>query len=190
MLVFTTVQYIAQLDFEYFETYSFNRGPLEARRQELLALEENETNAVLWRELSLKRVALEKQMREKWPRRSAHILNDLNRNLNQNFNLNLNPTAVRTGVFEKNSPQSVQLASILMTEVKNIPAVKGKPEYKDAIIFYNEKKQVISYLEICLECKDMCIEENRRIDADETTYQKCHDFIFDTICHHPTLGLL
>ena len=59
---------------------------------------------------------------------------------------------------------------ILQTEVKNIPGWMCAPVYRDALVFYDKDKKIISCLNVCLSCEYMQLYKNIYINADEKVY--------------------
>lgn len=89
----------------------------------------------------------------------------------------LNNSSQRISSFQRNDADALTLISILEIDIVNLPLWLCAPIYRDAIIFYNEKKEIISALNICFECCYMETDKHINIDADETTYELLKSFL-------------
>ncbi|WP_293312419.1 hypothetical protein [Pedobacter sp. UBA5917] len=83
----------------------------------------------------------------------------------------LNDSSQKISSFHCNDTDAFTLIGILEIDVENLPSWLCAPIYRDAIIFYNAKREMISALNICFECCYMETDKRININADEKTYE-------------------
>jgi hypothetical protein len=89
----------------------------------------------------------------------------------------LNNSSQKISSFHRNDADAFILISILETDIVNLPSWLCAPIYRDAIIFYNKKREIISALNICFECCYMETDKHINIDADERNYELLKSFL-------------
>lgn len=167
----SSINYISQLDFDYMETHSFQRGAEFERidklnRQELEILkvrkqrQNNLTSAEKIRLLELQALLECTQF----------IVND---------KAQFHPSSTKTHRFKSSEPQAQQLKDILRTAIKEIPYWMCAPIYRDAIIFYDSQHRLLSTLNICLSCEYMATKMFRHINADAETYRLLKQYFIE-----------
>lgn len=161
----SSIEYINELKFDYFETYSFQRGTEFEFLQEKLETEfevlENRFNLLTNEELERFNEL------EKLVNFTQYILDS-----NHKFHY----SAVKKNTFDVKSVQAEELIIILQTTINEISDWMCAPMYRDAIIFYNKEHKIVSSLNICLSCEWIEIYHGNQILADVKTYEKLRHF--------------
>lgn len=88
----------------------------------------------------------------------------------------LNLSSKKISSFQCND-DVLTLVRILKIDIVNLPSWMCLPIYRDAIIFYNKKREIVSALNICFECLYMETEKQININADERTYELLKSFL-------------
>lgn len=83
----------------------------------------------------------------------------------------LNLSSMKISSFQCNDADVLTLVHILEIDVVNLPSWMCVPIYRDAIVFYDKKKEMVSALNICFECSYMETDKQININADERTYE-------------------
>jgi hypothetical protein len=83
----------------------------------------------------------------------------------------LNLSSKKISSFQCNDADVLTLVRILEIDIVNLPSWMCMPIYRDAIIFYNKRKEMVSALNICFECLYMETDKQININADERTYE-------------------
>lgn len=91
----------------------------------------------------------------------------------------LEPTAQKLNTFSHNHPRTLQLLSILQTPAHNIPYWMCAPFYRDAIVFYDQHKNIVSTLNICLSCETMQTDPIVMIEADEKAHKLLKEYFIE-----------
>lgn len=166
----TSIDFINNLTFDYVETYSFQRGQAFEENKKLIQVEydrlkrrkekfDNLSNAEEDRFFTLHGLLGYTQ----------YLINDKGQ---------FHPSSKRTNVFSKNDPNIDRIKNILLTPINDIPRFMCAPEYRDALVFYDSDKTIVSTLNICLSCNHMHTMFNH-IDADFETYDLLKRFFID-----------
>lgn len=166
----TSIDFINNLTFDYVETYSFQRGQAFEENKKLIQVEydrlkrrkekfDNLSNAEEDRFFTLHGLLGYTQ----------YLINDKGQ---------FHPSSKRTNVFSKNDPNIDRIKNILLTPINDIPRFMCAPEYRDALVFYDSDKTIVSTLNICLSCNYMETMFNH-IDADFETYDLLKRFFID-----------
>lgn len=125
----TSADYINSFDFEYCRTYSFQRTEAPMTSKELDEVRTQEQNRIPG-----------KQIQSPYLER---IL-DTEGNLNQ--------TAVMIREIDKSDGAYTTLSDYLKTEIEEEILFLCAPIYRDAILFYNAKHDLVEGINICFEC--------------------------------------
>lgn len=166
----TSIDFINNLTFDYVETYSFQRGQAFEENKKLIQVEydrlkrrkekfDNLSNAEEDRFFTLHGLLGYTQ----------YLINDKGQ---------FHPSSKRTNVFSNNDPNIDRIKNILLTPINDIPRFMCAPEYRDALVFYDSDKTIVSTLNICLSCNYMETMFNH-IDADFETYDLLKRFFID-----------
>jgi hypothetical protein len=91
----------------------------------------------------------------------------------------LHPSSKKINTFQKSDVMVEKFASILRTEVKDVPMFLCAPIYRDAVVFYGHSGQRISVLNVCLSCQYMETAMFYHITADYETYNLLERFFMD-----------
>lgn len=167
----TTIEFISNLTFDYVETYSFQRGIdfeenanlIKPEYESLKVRKENKNNLTSVEE---KRFLVLQNLFGF----TQYIINEKGI---------FHPSGKKTNRFQFTDPLVRRLISILKIEIKNIPQWMCAPTYRDALAFYNNKEQIISTLNICLDCQYMETKMHNHINADIETYDLLKLFFID-----------
>ncbi|WP_431293080.1 hypothetical protein [Pedobacter sp. P26] len=89
----------------------------------------------------------------------------------------INPSSRKISSFQCADAEGITLIRILEIDVANMPAWMCAPIYRDAIVFYNKDREVVSALNICFECLYMENNMGINIEADESTYDLLKSFL-------------
>jgi hypothetical protein len=163
----SSVDYINGLEFDYIETYSLLRGKEFEESIKLMTAEYN----------SLKKIRYLNASEGKRFTKLEKLLNYTQYLINEESEFH--PSSKKINTFEKNHPIIEKLKTILRTEIKEVPAWMCAPEYRDAIVFYDSKSQIVSCLNVCLSCEYMETKMFNHINADWETYDLLKRFFID-----------
>lgn len=165
----TSSDYINELQFDYIETYSFQRGKefndnLEIHRAEYIRLQNQKKK----QELNLvEEDALLSLMRQY----DTKYLVDASGNFHS--------SCKKTHTFKRTEREAERLITILKTEAIDIPAWMCAPMYRDAVVFYDGNGSIVSTLNICFSCEYMASKAFCEINADVKTYALLKQFFID-----------
>lgn len=167
----SSIDYINNLTFAYVETYSFQRG---AEFEERI-----KTNRPEYEKLKIRK---EKQndltALEEKRFLGLHELYGFTQYLINNKG-QFHPSSTNTHTFKSTDPQIDKLKNILRTEIKDIPAWMCAPIYRDAIVFYDKSKHIVSTLNVCLSCEYMETKVFSHINGDNKTYDLLRQYFID-----------
>lgn len=156
----TSKDYIRELDFDCIESYSFNRfAPLIQIEYDQLS-KQREQGRLL--PLSMKRF---KELENTY--NGSELLIDKTGNFHS--------SSVKMGTFKKDDPEILHLKQILEMDVVEWLAMLCAPFYRDAVVFYNSSGQIVSVLNVCLECKHITT-GNEELRADFEVYDLLKKF--------------
>lgn len=82
------------------------------------------------------------------------------------------PTHEKISTFEKNSNEVKKIVKILQIPFSKQNDWMCEPFYRDAIVFYKQKNEPVSILNICFECEVMQIDKQIFITGDVKIYKK------------------
>ena len=154
----SSTDYINDLEFEFIETYSLQRGEEFEETEKLMDAEYN----------SLKKLRHLNSFDGKRFTKLDELLNFTQHLINERGEFHFSSEKINR--FEKNHPAVNNLKDILRTEIKEVPMLMCAPEYRDAIVFYNQNHQIVSCLNVCLSCNHLETARFNHINADWQTY--------------------
>jgi hypothetical protein len=153
--------FINNLAFEYIETYSFQRGEIFE--------DQKKKNHALFQKLNTRKIkkndltaGQDKQLEELLHLGNTQFLISSNGGFHTSSN--------KINTFQKEDPLTEKLKNILRIESVNIPSWLCAPIYRDAIVFYNKKNEIVATLNICLSCQHMATKTFEEINGDSKTY--------------------
>ncbi|MDJ1501676.1 hypothetical protein [Xanthocytophaga agilis] len=163
--------YIESLDFDYIETYSFQRGEEYEKNQKLF---QTEYDLVKSRKGQGEILTTHDENRFKKLHEllyyKDYLLNDAGQ---------FHPSSKRINFFINGDPVIDKIRLILQTEVVETPRWLCKPEYRDAMVFYDKSGKVISVLNVCLSCEYMATDRFHQIRGDRRTYYLLKKFFIE-----------
>ncbi len=145
-----TAEYINSIVFDYVETWSFNRGT-----------EQQQVNAEYEQARSIK---------DTEERQAAYRALDLRYFLLINKAGQLHPFAKKINTFKSGHPFAERLKQILQTAIEQNFNFLCEPVYRDALVFYDHNKKVVSIFNICFSCMHMYAAPHNELKADYKTY--------------------
>jgi hypothetical protein len=159
------------LTFDYVETYSFQRGAEFEENRKLSQIE--------YDRLKIKKEKLDNLSTDEEERFvnlngllefTQYLINDKGQ---------FHPSSKRTNTFSHNDPNIDRIKNILLTEINDIPRWLCSPVYRDALVFYNSDKKIVTTLNICLSCQYMETKMFDHINGDYRTYDLFKRFFID-----------
>lgn len=162
---FTTKDFIENLEFEYFESYSFQRNGNYDIYENLFEKYSKDNNSLSKEEV-----------------RILHNLRNSNLyNLDNNFiftkNGELNKTAELVFKSLKLPKSNETLIEILKIPFEDYDAWRCWPTYRDAILFFDSNNEIIEGINICFECSNVITTKNKEVLTDRIVYQKLKEFL-------------
>jgi hypothetical protein len=165
----SSADFINNLAFDYIETYSLLRGA---------EYEENEQR--LRDEYDQLRVKKNTNTLTSGEEERFYALQD--QLVRQHYLINASGqfhfSSKKTNTFSGNDPIVERLKQILNTEVREMPRFLCEAIYRDAVVFYNNKQEIVSVLNVCLGCNHMA-GKSGPISADYETYDLLKRFFLD-----------
>ena len=162
-----SLEFIEKIDFEYFETYSLQRG--KKFEEEIESLESEFAN--------IKSKTDRNETQKKRLSELDELLNFTQVIINKKGQFHF--SAEKINRIEKTDSKSKRLIEILKTEINDIPNWMCAPIYRDAILFYDKNETLIQQLNICLSCEYMETELFNHINADFKTYELMREFLIE-----------
>ncbi|RZK27977.1 MAG: hypothetical protein EOO63_12255 [Hymenobacter sp.] len=146
--------------FSYLATYSFNREPklAEAMQQ---AIQELKAARFMQKAAAQRKI-------ERLKNRSDKLTDESGK---------LHVTAIQLAEIHSQSVVAQQLGAIFTQASKQDVYAMFWPIYRDAFVFYNEKRAVVRVLNICFECNYMATDTGLHVEADAATYQRLSELI-------------
>ena len=167
----SSIDYINSLEFDYIETYSFQRGI--AFEQTLMLLKPEYERLKVRRE---RRNNLSESEEVRFSelkgllRFTQYLINDKGQ---------FHPSCIKVCTFKNNDPEVTRLASILRTEIVETESWLCAPMYRDAIVFYNKSAEIVSVLNVCLSCNYMETKAFNHVTGDSKTYDLLKAFFLE-----------
>jgi hypothetical protein len=173
----SSADYINQLVFDYIETYSFQRG--EAGNENYRSLYKE------YIELSKKRLHASNENR-RLSKEEAKRLSEISSIASESSYTtlidkagNFHFSSIKTNTFIHSHPKIQVLKAILQQPAIESVGAMCVPTYRDAVIFYDANKNIVSVLNVCLQCHYMQHTTLYDIEADAQTYMLLHQFFTD-----------
>jgi len=158
--------YIQTLDFEYAISYSGFRG------EKFIHLREENQDKIqqIKQEIKSARLMESLKLKKKIDILSQEINDRNSRIINQEGTLH--KSAISVHRFEKGDEEIKSIFRILKTKLKEQCVTICAPVYRDALVFYSKKGNIVGILQICFSC--FRIEDENRIDfeVDHKIYSK------------------
>jgi len=154
----TSSDFINKLEFDYIETYSFQRGAaFDADIHSYRSLADKaKLNALSTYEKTDLSILIEKGMVQ-------HLVCEDGK---------LHPSREKTHCFNKTDAITEQIINLLKIEAIDVPMWMCTPFYRDAVIFYDNNGVIVAALNICFSCEYMALGNYfQRVDADQKTYR-------------------
>lgn len=157
--------------FDYVETYTFQRGEAFEADKQLKQVAYNElkvkknNNQTLSTEEEEKFLTLDGLLDY-----TQYLINDSGA---------FHPSSKKTHTFLKGDLHVSRIISILQTPINDIPRWLCSPYYRDALVFYNADRQIVSALNICLSCQYMETSMFNHINGDYKTYALLKRFFIE-----------
>ena len=161
-------EFIHNIEFEYIETYSLLRGEKYQNEYKSLKKEFNTLSAKNKRQRTEPNEITRLKEIEKFVGFTQYLTNS-----EGNFHF----SAEKIGLINKNDVRINELKKILSKKVVNKIEWMCAPIYRDAIVLYNLKNEIIKILNVCFSCEYMETENKIHIIADTKTYEKLKKFL-------------
>jgi len=166
-----STDFINDLTFDYVETYSFQRGQEFEESKKLIQVEYDRLKTRREKPGNLSTDEEEKFLNlNELLGFTQYLINDKGQ---------FHPSSKRINVFSQNDPNIDRIKNILLTEINDIPQWLCSPVYRDALVFYNSDKKIVSALNICLSCQYMETKMFDHINGDYETYDLFKRFFID-----------
>lgn len=167
----SSTEFITNLTFDHVETYSFQRGQEFEENKKLTRIEYDKLKSKKEKSNNLLPDEEERFLTLNGLLGSTqYLLNDKGQ---------FHPSSKKTHVFLYGDPYIERIKNILLTEINDIPRWLCSPVYRDALVFYNSDKQIVSTLNICLSCQYMETKMFDHIKSDYKTYDLFKRFFID-----------
>jgi hypothetical protein len=164
----SSIEFIDNLEFDYIETYSLQRGSEFEQESKIGFKEFDKLNRRQEKKGDLSEIEISrlKKLRKLYSVTQYLITSDGG----------FHDSAEKTGTFKINNEIIEKLKSILNTPIKEVPSWMCAPFYRDAIVFYDSDNKIVSTLNVCLSCEYMETKMFNHINADAETYTKMREF--------------
>lgn len=157
-----SLDYIDQLRFDYIESYSFQRGSDYEENLKLSSIEYDNLKAKIVKQENLTEPELKRLAElEGLLGFTQYLIND------QGV---FHPSCQKINILSASDPLVDRLKTILQTEIKYKPALLCAPTYRDAIVFYDNNRGIVSTLNVCLSCYYMETKKFSHVNGDFETY--------------------
>ena len=161
----TTKEFIENVNFEYFETYSFQRkGEFEVYETLFNKYLKDNDSLTEGETAELKKL------------RNSNLYTDKN-NFIFTDNEKINETAELIYSLDKSTNLKVELIEILKIPFNDYDAWMCSPIYRDAILFYDNNNKIVEAINICFECCNVINLNGKEILTDRIVYKKLKDFL-------------
>jgi hypothetical protein len=165
-----STEFIANLTFDYVETYSFQRGTEFEENRKLILVEYDRLKA---KKEKLDNLSSDEEVRflelNGLLGFTQYLLNDKGQ---------FHPSSKKTNIFKYNDPNIYRIKTILQTEINEVPRWLCAPIYRDALVFYKDK-EIVTTLNVCLSCQYMETKMFNHINGDYKTYDLFKRFFID-----------
>jgi hypothetical protein len=158
----SSIEFINNLAFEYVETYSLQRGEAYEQEQQIL---QNEYDKLIVRKDKNDNLSVAENERLAMLKKlcgfTQYLVDD---------NGQLHYSAEKTNTFLLADPEIEILKNILRIDINEIPRFLCAPTYRDGFVFYDGNGNIVSVLNVCLECQYMETKCFNHINGDFETY--------------------
>ena len=161
----TTLEFIESLNFEYFETYSFQRKGEFGVYETLFERYKNDNDS-LSEEETIKLNRLRKS--DLYNQKNNFIFTD---------NDKINETAELIFSSEKFINVKDEIIEILRIPFEDYDSWMCSPIYRDAILFYDSNNKLIDGINICFECCNVIDLNRKEILTDRIVFEKLKIFL-------------
>jgi hypothetical protein len=159
--------YVSSLKFDYIETFSLQRGEEYERN---LSLARSESERLKARDTLSEADRIRILELDALLGVTQYLINDKGQ---------FHPSSKKLNTFHKDDLMVKRLVGILNTEIIEIPNYLCAPTYRDAIVFYNSAHEIVSVLNVCLECQYMETKMFSHINGDYETYDLLKRYFID-----------
>lgn len=166
-----SADFINNLTFDYIETYSFQRGEEYELQQKTFY---NEYDDLKSQKSKFNNLTSEQEERLLILSKLCGFTQYLIDNSNQ-----FHYSSKKTNTFRSTDSKVELLKNILRTEIIEIPSWLCAPKYRDAFVFYDNKDNIISVLNVCLSCQYMETTRFNHVNGDWKTYDLLKRFFID-----------
>ncbi len=165
----SSIDYINNLEFDYLETYSLQRGGKYDGR--IIHDPEYKEFQFLKKKKQLSELEiLRLEQLNKLYGYTQYLVDSDGM---------FHPSAEKSGTYKIDNVIIEKLKSILNTPIKEVPSWMCAPVYRDAIVFYNSDNKIVSTLNVCLSCEYMETKMSNHINADIETYNLMRVFFIE-----------
>ncbi len=163
--------FISSLDFDYIETYSFQRG------EDYEVKYKNEYEKLREKKQKNDLTINEQERFEKL----NNLLYGVNKFLIDSCG-HFHFSSQKISTHKKNNDAVNDLIDALNIQITEKHDWMCAPFYRDAIVFYTNDNKMVCTLNVCLSCEHMQLDLNNHIDGDYKTYKLLRKFFVD--CGH------
>ncbi|MGO4707836.1 hypothetical protein AB4Y90_01730 [Chryseobacterium sp. 2TAF14] len=150
-------------NFEYFETYSLQRG--------------SEYEKIIHEKEELYNRLIKKTEQSKELELLDFQLNNVQFLFDEFHELHF--SAKKQKRFYSKENEAKELIKIFKTKTQNIPSWMCTPIYRDAIVFYDKENCITEVLNICFSCEFIQNSNKDFIDADESVYENLKKLLIE-----------
>jgi hypothetical protein len=167
----SSADFINDLTFDYVETYSFQRGEGYELQQKIF---EKKYDKLKSRKSKVNDLTIQEEEEfiklDKLCGFTQYLIDD-----NNQFHY----SSKKTNTFTSTDSKVELLKTILNTKIKEIPLWMCAPMYRDAFVFYDNRDNIVSVLNVCLSCEYMETTKFNHIKGDYKTYELLKSFFID-----------
>ena len=158
--------YIQNLDFEYAISYSGLRG----ERFMKLNIENQEKIQQIEKKIESARYMPALKLRKKMKALSDEVDLTHSRVINQTGNLH--KSAIEVHRFEKEDKEIKSILKVLKSKFREQCVTMCRPTFRDAIVFFSEKGNILGILQICFGCISIEDENQELFEVDHKIFPK------------------
>ncbi|MBE7169050.1 MAG: hypothetical protein INR73_00575 [Williamsia sp.] len=160
----SAIDYISGLQFDFMETYSFCRGKEYESSLEMLSAE--------YEQLKTSKHGRENagSQEDQRYKELTRLLADTHYLVDKAGNFHFSSNKINT--FRHDDTQVHAFRQILETDTRDELKLLCAPEYRDALVFYDQSGKIVSTLNVCLSCLYMETEAFNYINAGYETYDR------------------
>lgn len=158
---FSTVQYIEGLDFDYFETYSFQRLGLYEEYNNILTKKRND-------------ISLSSDEKERFKELTLSV-NQLGKLID--YKKEFHHSSEKISRISRDNPFFGKILDVFRIELEEDCVFMCPPIYRDGMVFYNTQNEIVSVLNICFECRELVSNLNAKVAADSKFYTQLKNLL-------------